>query len=217
MPISYIFAQFLTLTINHPPSAQIKTMLVVQGKIISDAVIEEQFMCNLEACKGACCWEGDYGAPLEAEELQTLERIYEHIKPYLDAEGISVIEKEGLFTYYKEAKEYGTTLLKNGACVYMTYDQLGVAQCGIEQAYNDGATDFKKPISCHLYPIRVSADKKTDFEALNYDRWDICSAACKKGAEHKMPVFRFAKAALIRKYGKAFYEELEAASAYYND
>ncbi|GAB5551708.1 MAG: DUF3109 family protein [Saprospiraceae bacterium] len=192
-------------------------MLVVQGKIISDAVIEEQFMCNLEACKGACCWEGDYGAPLETAELDILKQIYDHIKPYLSAKGISVIEKEGLFTYYTEAKEYGTPLIDNGACVYMTYDPQGVAQCGIEQAYNDGVINFKKPISCHLYPIRVTADEKTAFEALNYDRWDICSAACKKGAEHKMPVFRFAKAALIRKYGADFYAELEAAFEHLNN
>lgn len=192
-------------------------MLVVQGKIISDAVIEEQFMCNLEACKGACCWEGDYGAPLETSELDTLKQIYDRIKPYLSDKGISVIEKEGLFSYYTEAKEYGTPLIDNGACVYMTYDQQGVAQCGIEQAYNDGVINFKKPISCHLYPIRVTADDKTAFEALNYDRWDICSAACKKGAEHKMPVFRFAKAALIRKYGADFYKELEAAFEHLNN
>jgi hypothetical protein len=187
-------------------------MLVVQGKIISDAIIEEQFMCNLEACKGACCWEGDYGAPLEMEELHILDQIYDRLKPYLSAEGKKIIEKEGTYTYYKAAKEYGTPLINNGACVYMTYDQRGVAQCGIEQAYNDGEVDFKKPISCHLYPIRVSSDKNTDFEALNYDRWDICSAACKKGAEHKMPVYRFAKAAIIRKYGADFYEELAAAA-----
>jgi hypothetical protein len=189
-------------------------MIIIQGKIISVELVEEQFMCNLEACRGACCWEGDYGAPLETEELATLEAIYPHIKPYLSPAGIAVIERHGYFTEYPEAGTWGTPLLENGACAYMTFDGKGIAQCGIERAYDDGAIAFKKPISCHLYPIRVSREEKTGFEALNYDRWDICSAACTRGKKEKMPVFRFAKAALIRKYGTDFYEELEAASAY---
>jgi hypothetical protein len=189
-------------------------MLIVQGILISEDIIEEQFLCNLSACKGACCWEGDWGAPLETEEMHTLERIYEDIKDYLSPEGRQVLEAEGLFTYYKDAKDYGTPLVENGACAYMTYTEEGIATCGIEQAYHDGKTDFRKPISCHLYPIRVKKEEKTNFEALNYDRWDICSAACQKGKEQQMPVYQFAKAALIRKYGSAFYEELEAAARY---
>lgn len=189
-------------------------MLIVQGKLISQDVVEEQFMCNLEACKGACCWEGDFGAPLETEELHILEKIYDLVKDYLSAEGRKVIESEGTYTYFKEPKEYGTPLIANGACAYLTYNNQGIALCGIEQAYYDGKIDFKKPISCHLYPIRVNKDSKTDFESLNYDRWDICSAACKKGQEQKMPVYKFAKSALIRKYGADFYEELDAAAAY---
>lgn len=189
-------------------------MLIIQGKLISYDVVEEQFMCNLEACKGACCWEGDFGAPLETEELHTLENIYELIKDYLSPEGRAVIEAEGTYAYFKGQKDYGTPLIANGACAYMTYDEKGVATCGIEQAYNDQKIDFRKPISCHLYPIRVQKEKKTDFEALNYDRWDICSAACEKGKAHKMPVYKFAKSALIRKYGADFYEELEAAASY---
>lgn len=189
-------------------------MLVVQGILISDDLIEEQFLCNLSACKGACCWEGDWGAPLETEEMHTLERIYDHIKDYLSPKGRQVLETEGLFTYYKEAKDYGTPLIENGACAYMTYTKDGVATCGIEQAYHDGKTDFRKPISCHLYPIRVKKEDKTGFEALNYDRWDICSAACQKGKEQQIPVYQFAKTALIRKYGTEFYEELDAAASY---
>ena len=191
-------------------------MLIVEGKLISRDVVEEQFMCNLDACKGACCWEGDFGAPLETAELHILEKIYDTIKEYLSPEARAVIENEGTYTFYKEAKEYGTPLVKNGACAYMTYDKNGIALCGIEEAYNDGKINFKKPISCHLYPIRVLKDEKTGFEALNYDRWDICSAACTKGKEQKMPVFKFAKSALIRRYGADFYEELEAAASYLN-
>jgi len=187
-------------------------MVVIQDKIISDDVIEEQFICNLKACKGACCWEGDWGAPLQSAELATLEHIYEEVKPFLRKEGIAVIEEKGLFVYYEEPKEYGTSLLKNGACSFMIYDELGTAKCGIEKAYNEGATDFKKPISCHLYPIRVSENKNTGWEALNYDRWDICSAACELGKKEQLPVYRFLKEPLIRKYGEAFYEELDAAA-----
>jgi hypothetical protein len=189
-------------------------MLIVQGKLIHESVIKEQFICNLDACKGACCWEGDYGAPLETAELYTLENIYEEVKPFLAKEGLAAIKTEGLFTYYKKPKEYGTSLVNNSACVFMVYDEQGVAQCGIEQAYNAGVIAWKKPISCHLYPIRISKDDKTGFETLYYDEWDICSAACALGRQHKMPVYRFVKDALVRHYGLDFYEELDAAAEY---
>ncbi len=189
-------------------------MLFIQEVLVSKDIVQEQFMCQLDACKGACCWEGDFGAPLETAELHILEKIYEHIRPYLTPEGVAVLEKEGLFTYYKENKEYGTPLLSNGACAYMTYDENGIAKCGIEQAYQDGATDFKKPISCHLYPVRISKKPKLGFEALNYDRWDICSAACSLGKDQKMPIYQFVKEAIIRKYGEDFFEELEAAAEF---
>ena len=189
-------------------------MIIVKDILVSDDVIEEQFMCNLNACKGACCWEGDWGAPLEQEELDTLNKIYRTIKPYLSKEGRKVISEKGKYIYYEEPKEFGTPLLENGACAYMTYDLNGIAQCGIETAHKDGVIDFKKPISCHLYPIRVNSNEGLNFEALNYDRWDICSAACEKGKEFQMPVYRFAKDALIRKYGSEFYDELDAAAQF---
>ncbi len=189
-------------------------MLMVQEILVSDDVIEQQFMCNLKACKGACCWEGDFGAPLEEAELKTLNRIYDQLTPYLTEEGKKVIEEKGKYTYFEEPQEYGTPLLANGACAYMTYDENGVAQCGIERAYKEGVVDFKKPISCHLYPIRVNKDENGFFEALNYDRWDICSAACAKGKETQIAVYQFAKDALVRKYGLAFYEELDAAAEF---
>ena len=187
-------------------------MLMIDHVLISDDVLEEQFHCNLSACKGACCWEGDFGAPLEEAELETLTRIYDEVKPFLTFEGQAVIESEGPHTYYDENEEYGTSLLENGACAFMTKDEKGVAQCGIEKAYRAGATDFKKPISCELYPIRASKHEVTGMEALNYDRWDICSAACTLGKQKQLPVFQFVKDALTRKYGKAFFEQLEAAA-----
>lgn len=188
-------------------------MLMIGDLLISDDVVSEQFICNLDACKGACCWEGDYGAPLEQEELRTLERIYDDIRPFLSPAGQAVIESEGPYTYYEgDAREFGTPLINNGPCAYMTYDEHGVAQCGIERAHKAGATDFKKPISCHLYPIRVEHHEATGMEALNYDRWDICSAACTLGKKHQIPVYQFLKEALIRKYGEDFYHQLDAAA-----
>lgn len=187
-------------------------MILIENKIISDDVITEKFVCNLNACKGACCWEGDFGAPLELEELPILKQIYPAIKPFLTAEGIAVIEEEGTYRYYNEPEEYGTTLIENGACVFMTTDALGVAQCGIEQAYKAGVTDFKKPISCHLYPIRV--ENLGEMTALNYDEWDICSAACTLGEKLKMPVYVFLKEPLIRKFGADFYKELCVAATH---
>lgn len=186
-------------------------MILIDDKIISDDVVEKRFVCNLEACKGACCWEGDYGAPLTDEEREILVNIYEDVKPFLTTEGIAAIEEQGVFTYFKKAKEYGTPLINNRACAYMTYDESGIAKCGIEQAHKAGKTDFLKPISCHLYPVRI--EKYEGFDAVNYDKWEICSAACTLGEKLKIPVYQFVKEALIRKYGEQFYEALEGAAA----
>jgi len=191
-------------------------MLIIQDKFVSLDIVEKQFLCNLNACKGACCWEGDSGAPLEMEELKILDQIYESVSPYLSGESIARIEAEGGYKYYKDFEEYGTNLLDNGACVYMTKDENGFAKCGIEQAHRDGKIDFYKPISCHLYPIRITEEKSTNFEALNYDKWDICSAACELGKKEQLPIYQFVKEAIIRKYGKEFYEELEAAAQVYS-
>ena len=191
-------------------------MLEVQGKLISLDVVEKQFVCNLEACLGACCWEGDFGAPLESAELATLEAIYEQVKPLLSLEGVQAIEEQGVYTYFEEAEDYGTPLVENGACAYMIYDQRGMAKCGIELAYEKGLTRFKKPISCHLYPIRIKEEKRTNFMALNYDEWDICSAACNLGERLQVPIYAFVKDALIRKFGEGFYEELDAAATHWN-
>lgn len=189
-------------------------MLIVQGKLVGDEVIQQHFLCNLNACKGACCWEGDFGAPLEKQELVTLEKIYKDIKPFLTEDGIAKLEEKGLYEFHHEENVHGTTLLDNAACAYMTRDEKGIAKCGMEAAYNAGVTDFRKPISCHLYPIRVTVDEHTDFEAINYEAWDICSAACDLGKKEQLPVYKFVKDAIVRKYGEDFYEELDAAAEY---
>jgi len=185
-------------------------MFIVQDILISEDVIKKQFLCQLDACKGACCWEGDYGAPLEDAELHTLENIYEDVKPFLRPEGIKAIEEQGLFVYIKKENEWATPLINDRDCAFLTFEKNGIAKCGIEKAYEAGATDFQKPISCHLYPIRVSKNEKTGFEAINYDEWDICSAACSAGKKAELPVYKFVKNALVRQYGESFYEELDA-------
>lgn len=182
--------------------------------MISDEVVREHFRCHLDACKGACCWEGDFGAPLEAAEVETLAEIFKIIRPFLRKEGIEALEKQGFSVFYKDLGGHGTPLLPDGACAYLTFEENGVAKCGIEKAWEAGVTAFKKPISCHLYPVRVAKNEEAGFEALNYDRWDICSAACKAGKKAKLPVYQFVKAAIIRKYGEEFFEELDAAAAW---
>ncbi len=188
-------------------------MILIEDTIISDDVVEKQFLCNLNACKGACCWEGEFGAPLEIEEIDTLKEIYPIIKDTLTPEGRAVIEKEGVATYFYEPNAYGTPLIDGKACAYLIYDELGIAKCSIEQAYKAGKIDFYKPISCHLYPIRVK--KYEEFTAVNYDQWDICSAACKLGKEKELPVYKFVKEALIRKFGEEFYIQLEGAAQHH--
>ncbi len=189
-------------------------MVIVGEVLIHDDVLSEFFLCKLDACKGACCWEGDWGAPLETEELHTLEAIYAELKPFLRPEALAQIERTGLYTWFDEPQEYGTALMPDGACVFLTFDERGLAHCAIEQAWRAGATSFPKPLSCHLYPVRVHKNEAAGFEALNYDRWDICSAACHAGARQRVRLFRFVKDALVRKYGHEWYEELEAAAAY---
>lgn len=174
--------------------------------IVSEEIIERDFVCNLSACKGACCVEGDAGAPLTEEEVEVLRDIYPKVKPFLREEGIASIEKQG--THIEtELGELETPLVDGNECAYVTFDEKGIAGCGIENAYNAGKIDFQKPVSCHLYPVRIT--EYSEFSALNYDRWPICDPACALGKELQVPVYKFVKTALIRKYGENWYAELE--------
>ncbi len=186
-------------------------ILINDTIIVSDDVVNVQFVCNLTACKGACCIQGDMGAPLEAAEVPILEAIYPKVKPYLTPEGVAALEAKGLYKH-SEADGYETTLVgEEGACAYVTYDADGTTKCGIERAYIDGAIeDFQKPISCHLYPIRVK--QHNTYTLVNYDKWSICSDACALGKKLQVPVYQFLKAPLSRKFGAEFYAELEAAA-----
>ena len=174
--------------------------------IVSEDIIEKDFVCNLAACKGACCVDGEAGAPLEKKETKKLEEIYHKVKPFLRKEGIEVIEKTGTWVS-NEWGELETPLINGANCVYATFDEKNTALCGIEEAYNAGKINWKKPISCHLYPVRVK--EYSEFAAVNYHKWEICDAACSLGKELQVPIYKFVKQALIRKFGKNWYEELE--------
>lgn len=174
--------------------------------IISEDIIAKDFVCNLSACKGACCVDGDAGAPLESQEVQILEYIYPKVKPYLRPEAIEVIEAQG--TSVKTVLGDLETPLINGAeCAYVIFDEKNTALCAIEEAYNQGDINWKKPVSCHLYPIRVK--EYSEFSAVNYNKWGICDDACALGKELQVPVYKFVKEALIRKFGEDWYMELE--------
>lgn len=181
-------------------------MILVDKAVISDDIKDKFFVCNLEACKGACCVEGDAGAPLEDEEILILEQIYPLVKDYITEEGRKVIEAQGTWVIDKDGDKGTPTIGDNKECAYALRDEKGILKCGIEQAYLDNKVEFKKPISCHMYPIRIT--KYDDFDALNYDRWEICSPACELGASLNVPVYKFLKDALIRKYGEAWYAKL---------
>lgn len=180
-------------------------MFQIGDTLISEDILSEDFVCNLSKCKGICCVAGDSGAPLNDEELPILDDIFEEIKPFLRKEGIEAIEKEGKYTQDLDG-EWVTTLVEGNECAYVIFDENGVSKCGIEKAWEEGATDFKKPISCHLYPIRLKEYKK--FTAVNYHAWDICSDACVLGKELQVNVAHFLKDALIRKFGQEWYDEL---------
>jgi hypothetical protein len=188
-------------------------VIAIDNILVSDLVIEEQFVCDLLKCKGGCCEDGDAGAPLEKEEMKRLNEVYETVKPYLTAAGIREIEGRGKYNY---DREFGwvTPTIEGKMCAYGFRDAKGVIKCGIEQAYLDGKITWKKPISCHLYPIRISRTK--EHEVVNYEpRETMCKPACTLGKRLKVPAYTFLKEALVRKYGEEFYRVLDQAAEKY--
>lgn len=178
--------------------------------IVSEDIIEKDFVCNLSACKGACCIEGEAGAPITEEEREILEEIYPQVKPFLRPEGIAAIEAQGT-TIVSDFDELETPLVHGKECAYVTFTDQGIASCGIEDAFNAGKINFRKPISCHLYPVRIQ--EYSEFSAVNYHRWSICDPACALGKELQVPIYKFVKNALIRKFGENWYAELEKIAA----
>lgn len=181
-------------------------MIQLDNKLISEDIFSEEFVCNLSKCKGACCVEGDVGAPLDKSETEILDQIFDKVKPYLRPEGVKAIEEQGTWTTDPIDGDYVTPMVNGNECAYVVFDEKGITKCGIEKAYEDGAVDWQKPISCHLYPIRVN--EYSTFTALNYHEWSICSDACALGKELEVPVYKFLKTPLIRKYGEEFYNDL---------
>lgn len=180
-------------------------MFQLHKTIVSEEILEKEFVCNLSACKGACCVDGDAGAPLDGEETRILAEIYPKIKPFLRPEGILAIEEQGTHVI-SDFGELETPLIDGKDCAYVIFDGK-TALCGIEQAYNQGLVDWKKPVSCHLYPIRVK--EYSDFSAVNYHKWHICDDACSLGKELEVPVYKFVKEALVRKFGQQWFDELD--------
>ncbi|MGB0916049.1 MAG: DUF3109 family protein [Flavobacteriales bacterium] len=181
-------------------------MLAIQKTLVSLDLLERYFVCDLNACKGACCVKGDAGAPLTDEEIGLLEEIVDDILPYLDEEGKAMIAQKGVFEIDVDGDK-GTSLLDDGRCAFALVDDSGMVSCGIEKAQLAGDIDFKKPISCHLYPVRITEHEA--YDAVNYNKWKICKPACDCGAKLDVPLFKFLKEPLTRKYGRAWYEELE--------
>lgn len=193
-------------------------MIVIDNILVSDEVVEKQFVCDLNKCKGGCCEDGDAGAPLDDAELDIILELYEKVKPYLTEASIAEIERKGKYVY---SKEFGwvTPTLGNDReiCVYGVRDEKGIIKCAFEQAYYDGVIAWKKPVSCHLFPIIVSKGRKGNHDRVNYEpRERLCNPACALGKKLEVPTYQFLKEPLERKFGKDFYEALDkVAKSYY--
>ncbi|MBI9067367.1 MAG: DUF3109 family protein [Salinivirgaceae bacterium] len=183
-------------------------MLQIENTIVSFDVLELKFVCELGACKGACCVEGDSGAPLEEEETKQIEDVYETVKKYMTPMGIKTVEKKGKWIIDSDGDKV-TPLNNNKECVYTYKDKSGIVFCAIEKAFLNKEINFHKPLSCHLYPIRIT--KYKDFDAVNYERNKLCIPARVNGERLGVPIYKFVKAPLIRKYGAEWYEQLEIA------
>lgn len=185
-------------------------MIAIDHTLVSRDILERKFVCDLNACKGACCVVGDSGAPLEKEELAIIDSVIEKVKPFMNAKGLKTIAKKGHYLIDHEG-DYTTPLVSEGAeCAYVYFDETNTAKCVFEKAYNQGLIDWKKPISCHLYPVRVTRYKT--YDAVNYHKWEVCKPACDCGEKLAIPVYRFLKESLTRKYGEEWYEKLEAGA-----
>lgn len=180
-------------------------MQIIEDVLVSDELLEKCFCCDIAKCHGLCCVEGDAGAPIAPDEIADLEDNYPIFKKYMTDEGVATVETGGTFIF-DGVSEFLTPLLpSNNACAF-AYFENDIAKCAIEKAFLNGEIGFRKPISCHLYPIRVSRVGK--YEALNYHHWSVCKSACDKGQNLKLPVFQFLKEPLIRKYGEKWYRKL---------
>ena len=182
--------------------------------VVSEEILENHFVCDLNACKGACCIDGNAGAPLEEAETQILEELFNDLVPFLRPEGVQAIRDQGSFVKGEDG-DWETPLIDQNECAYVVFNEQGIAQCGIENAYKAGAINWQKPVSCHLYPVRIR--EYTLLTAVNYHKWEICDPACSLGDSLKVPIYKFVKDALIRKFGAQWYEDLEKTAMSLSD
>ena len=185
-------------------------MIAIGNVLVSDEILNHQFVCDLGKCKGACCVDGDAGAPLNKSELKNIDEVFDQVLPYLNKESKTQLNIQGRYVY---DKEFGwvTPTVSGKMCVYGIVDKKGIVKCGIEQAFLDGKITWKKPVSCHLFPVIVTKSRDGVTEFANYEpREDNCKAACSLGKKLKVPVYQFLKEPLVRKFGQPFYDALEA-------
>ncbi len=183
-------------------------MIEIDNKVVSSEILEQRFCCDLPRCKGMCCVHGDSGAPLTPDEALTLEQILEKVKPFMSTEGITAVNEQGVALIDNDG-DLVTPLINGRECTFTVFEN-GIATCAIEKAWTQGKVDFRKPLSCHLYPIRVK--EYSNFTALNYHHWDVCAPARELGEKIDLPLYKFLKDALIRAYGEEFYTQLEDAA-----
>jgi hypothetical protein len=189
-------------------------MIEIGRTILSRDIFEEHFVCDLLKCKGACCVEGDSGAPLTVEEANFIEKDYDYFKDYLPETHKKEVGKQG-FSIIDSDGDLVTPLVNNRQCAYSFTDENGILKCAIEKTFFEGKTSFRKPISCHLFPIRITEHKHID--AINYQELKICKPGKICGVASKTPLYKFLKEPLIRKYGEGWYKEVEIAAAYFNN
>ena len=181
-------------------------MIEIEDVVLTDDIKDKYFVCDLNKCKGACCVEGELGAPLEQEECLIIEDILDDIFPYLSDKGKKAIREEGPYILDDEG-DFSTTTIEGKECVFAYYEG-DVLKCGFEKAFHEEKTSFKKPISCHLYPLRLNS--KAEFSLVNYHQWQICDPACKLGKDLRVPLYIFLKDGLTRRFGEEWYEKLVA-------
>ena len=204
----------LRMRLSSPFSKEKAEVYLIEEILVSDDVIEKEFCCDVQKCKGACCYEGDWGAPLEPKELDIIEERLDVIKEFLEDRSLAFLKENSWHSYFAEMESEGTALHSDGSCVFMITDNAGIAQCGIELAHRAGRIDYRKPVSCHLYPIRIKKIGGLHFEALNYSEWDICKPALAAGQRKGLPLYEFAENAIKRVYGEAFYTAIEHAATH---
>ena len=185
-------------------------MIQIDDKIVSQDLFEVLFVCDYDTCKGECCVEGDSGAPLEPGEAEELRRCLPEVRHLLSPAALEVIEEQGV-SYFDDDGDEVTSIVRGRDCVFTTYDEQGRCACALEKVYNEGKTTFIKPISCQLYPVRLT--KYPSFTAVNYHKWSICKCALKLGRKLQVPVYQFLRAPLIRAFGEEFYTQLEEVAA----